>query len=97
MNYNSNLLTILNWLLIGESPPEKKIDHKYLICKEVIFLFQWKQMNESFNDMFKRLLNKYNMIFCLIKEKCSRNYVYNNQKKTTLIRETEWFLCCLTK
>ena len=64
--YNSNLLTILNLLLIGEKPPEKKADKKLAQMFDLkgtnLFLIPCEPRNESFSDMFKRLLNKYSMI-----------------------------------
>ena len=66
ISYNSNLLTILNLILIGERPPEKASDKKLAQMIELpgsnLYLIQCEQRNESYNDMFKRLLIKYNMI-----------------------------------
>ena len=96
MLYNSNLLTILNLLLIGERPPEKKADKKLANMFELqganLFLIPCEPRNESFSDMFKRLLNKYNMISVALYRKNEQEnfyYVYTNPKKTTLIRETD--------
>ena len=96
MIYNSNLLTILNLLLIGERPPEKRSDKKlaqmFDIQGSYLFLIPCEPRNESFSDMFKRLLNKYNMIcIALYRKNVQENcyYVYTNPKKTTLIRETD--------
>ena len=94
--YNSNLLTILNLLLIGERPPEKKADKKLAQMFDLkgtnLFLIPCEPRNESFSDMFKRLLNKYSMIsVALYRKNEAENfyYVYTNPKKTTLIRETD--------
>ena len=96
MFYNSNLLTILNLLLIGERPPEKKADkklaHMFDLQGANLFLIPCEPRNESFSDMFKRLLNKYNMISVALYRKNEQEnfyYVYTNPKKTTLIRETD--------
>ena len=96
MYYNSNLLTILDLLLIGERPPEKKIEKKLAQMFDLqgsnLFLIPCEPRNESFSDMFKRLLNKYNMIsIALYRKNVQENcyYVYTNPKKTSLIRETD--------
>ncbi len=96
MFYNSNLLTILNLLLIGEKPPEKKADKKLAQMFDLqgtnLFLIPCEPRNESFSDMFKRLLNKYSMISVALYRKNEQEnfyYVYTNPKKTTLIRETD--------
>ena len=65
--YNSNILSILNLLLIGEKPSEKISDKKLEQMIDLkgtnLFLIPCEPRNdESFNDMFIRLLNKYNMI-----------------------------------
>ena len=57
-----------------------------------LFLIPCEPRNESFSDMFKRLLNKYSMIsIALYRKNETENfyYVYTNPKKTTLIRETD--------
>ena len=96
MHYNSNLLTILDLLLIGERPPEKKIEKKLAQMFDLqgsnLFLIPCEPRNESFSDMFKRLLSKYNMIsIALYRKNVQENcyYVYTNPKKTSLIRETD--------
>ncbi len=96
MFYNSNLLTILNLLLIGEKPPEKKADKKLAQMFDLkgtnLFLIPCEPRNESFSDMFKRLLHKYSMISVALYRKNEQEnfyYVYTNPKKTTLIRETD--------
>ena len=96
MFYNSNLLTILNLLLIGEKPPEKKADKKLAQLFDLkgcnLFLIPCEAKNESFSDMFKSLLIKYNMISVALYRKNEQEnfyYVYTNPKKTTLIRDTD--------
>ena len=96
MFYNSNLLTILNLLLIGERPPEKKADKKLAQMFDLqgtnLFLIPCESRNDSFSDMFKRLLSKYNMISIALYRKNEQEnfyYVYTNPKKTTLIREND--------
>ena len=96
MFYNSNLITILNLLLIGEKPPEKKADKKLAQLFDLkgcnLFLIPCETRNESFSDMFKSLLSKYNMISVALYRKNEQEnfyYVYTNPKKTTLIREND--------
>jgi len=96
MFYNSNLLTILNLLLNGEHNLEKKANQKLAEMIDIkgsnLFLIPCEPRNESFSDMFKRLLTKYNMIsIALYRKNIQENfyYVYTNPKKTTLIRETD--------
>ena len=64
--YNPNLLTILNLLLNGEHNLEKKASKKLAEMIDIkgsnLFLIPCEPRNESFSDMFKRLLAKYNMI-----------------------------------
>ena len=94
--YNSNLLTIINLLLVGEKTPDKKPDQK--LEKMInfkganLFLIPSEPKNESFGDMFNRLLLKYNMIsIALYRKNVSENfyYVYINPRETTLIRDTD--------
>ena len=94
--YNSNILTILNLLLIGEKKPEKNPDKKLAEMIDIegtnIFLIPSEPRNESFGDMFNRLLYKYNMIsIALYRKNVSQKfyYVYINPKETTLIRDTD--------
>ena len=94
--YNPNLLTILNLLLNGEHNLEKKASKKLAEMIDIkgsnLFLIPCEPRNESFSDMFKRLLAKYNMIsIALYRKNIQGNfyYVYTNPKKTTLIRETD--------
>ena len=96
ISYNSNLLTILNLILIGEKPPEKAADKKLAQMVELsgsnLYLIPSEQKNESFNDMFKRLLIKYGMISIALYRKNeleSFYYVYTNPKKTTLVRKND--------
>ena len=94
--YNSNLLSILNLLLIGEKEPEKEADKKLAKMIDIkgtnLFLIPSEPRNESFGDMFNRLLYKYNMIsIALYRKNVNENfyYVYINPKETTLIRDTD--------
>ena len=96
ISYNSNLLTILNLILIGEKPPEKAADKKLAQMVDLsgsnLYLIPSEQKNESFNDMFKRLLIKYGMISIALYRKNeleSFYYVYTNPKKTTLVRKND--------
>ena len=96
ISYNSNLLTILNLILIGERPPERTADKKLAQMVELsgsnLFLIQCDLRSESYSDMFKRLLLQYNMISIALYRKNEQNefyYVYTNPKKTTLLRKTD--------
>ena len=96
MFYNSNLLSIINLLLIGEHISDKKSDKKLAQMINLkgsnLFLIPCELRDESFSDMFKRLLTKYSMIsIALYRKNIQDNfyYVYTNPKKTTLIRETD--------
>ena len=96
MFYNPNLLTILNLLLNGENNLEKKANKKLAEMIDIkgsnLFLIPCESRDESFSDMFKRLLTKYSMIsIALYRKNIQENiyYVYTNPKKTTLIRETD--------
>ena len=102
--YNSNLLTILNLLLIGEKTPEKKSDKKLSkminIKSSNLFLIPSEPRNESFGDMFNRLLVKYNMIsIALYRKNVNENcyYVYINPRETTLIRDTDMIFVLSSK
>ena len=97
ISYNSNLLTILNLILIGERPPEKKADKKLAQMVELtgsnLYLIQSESISEPYSDMFKRLLIKYNMISIALYRKSDQNdfyYVYTNPKKTTLVRKNDF-------
>ena len=94
--YNSNLLVILNLLLNGEYNSQKKASKKLAEIIDIkgsyLFLIPCESRDESFGDMFKRLLIKYSMIsIALYRKNFQENayYVYTNPKKTTLIRETD--------
>jgi hypothetical protein len=96
MFYNPNLLTIINLLLKGEHNIKKKANKKLAEMIDIkgsnLFLIPCEPRNESFSDMFKRLLTKYSMIsIALYRKNIQENfyYVYTNPKKTTLIRETD--------
>ena len=96
ISYNSNLLTILNLILIGEKPPEKAADKKLAQMIELsgcnLYLIPSEPKSESFNDMFKRLLIKYSMISIALYRKNEQEsfyYVYTNPKKTTLVRKND--------
>ena len=104
ISYNSNLLTILNLILIGERPPEKATDKKLAQMIELpgsnLYLIQCEQRNESYNDMFKRLLIKYNMISIALYRKNEQNdfyYVYTNPKKTTLVKKNDFVFVLSSK
>lgn len=96
ISYNSNLLTILNLLLIGEKSPEKNadknIDKVLKLSGSNLFLIPCEERNESFNDMFKRLLIQYKMVSIALYRKNEEDnfyFVYTNPKKTTLIRQND--------
>ena len=94
--YNSNILSILNLLLLGEKTPDKFSDKKLAQMIDIkgtnLFLIPCESRTESFSDMFIRLLNEYNMIsIALYRKNMQENfyYVYTNPRKTTLIREND--------
>ena len=96
ISFNSNLLRILNLILIGERPPEKLADKKLAQMVELsgsnLYLIPCEPKSESFGDMFKRLLIKYSMISIALYRKNeleSFNYIYTNPKKTTLVRKND--------
>ena len=93
ISYNSNLLTILNLLLIGEKSPEKNadknIDKVLKLSGSNLFLIPCEERNESFND---RLLIQYKMVSIALYRKNEEDnfyFVYTNPKKTTLIRQND--------
>ena len=97
ISYNSNLLTILNLILIGERPPEKIADKKLSQMIELsgsnLFLIPCEPKSESFNDMFKRLLINYSMICIALYRKNEQDsfyYVYTNPKKTSLLKKNDF-------
>ena len=103
ISYNSNLLTILNLILIGERPPEKIADKKLSQMIELsgsnLFLIPCDPKSESFNDMFKRLLIKYSMICIALYRKNEQDsfyYVYTNPKKTSLIKKNDFVFVLTT-
>ena len=82
--------------MIGEKEPEKEADKKLAKMIDIkgtnLFLIPSEPRNESFGDMFNRLLYKYNMIsIALYRKNVNENfyYVYINPKETTLIRDTD--------
>ena len=98
MQHKEFLYNILNLLLIGSKGPQKYWDQKLNqlynnLRNSNLFLIQCESKDESFGDMFKRLLIKNKMISIgLYRKNNIENfyYVYTNPKKTTLIRETDF-------
>ena len=98
MFHKEFLYTIINLLLTGEKYPQKSSDKKLShlfnnLPTSNLFLIPCEPRNESFSDMFKRLLNKNKMIsIALYRKNVNDNfyYVYTNPKKTTLIRDTDF-------
>ena len=97
MFYNSNLLTIINLILEGEkyitNKKEKKLNDMFKLIGSNLFMIPCLVKNESFGEMFKRLLNKNGILsIALYRKNLVDNfyYVYTNPKKTTLIKETDY-------
>ena len=97
MFHKEFLYTIINLLLTGEKYPQKSSDKKLShlfnnLSISNLFLIPCESRNESFSEMFKRLLTKNKMIsIALYRKNVNENfyYVYANPKKTTLIRDTD--------
>ena len=80
---------------------EKKMNDMFNLTGSNLFMIPCEIKNESFGEMFKRMLVK-NGILCigLYRKNMIDNfyYVYTNPKKTTLIRETDYvFVFALTE
>ena len=98
MYHKEYLYSVINLLLTGEKSPlksaDKKIGHLFNnVIGSYLFLMPCEQRDESFSDMFKRLLTKNGMIsIALYRKNINENcyYVYTNPKKTTLIRDTDF-------
>ena len=97
MFYNTNLLTIINLFLEGDKyimkKKEKKLNDMFKLPGSNLFLIPCGVKNESFGELFKRMITK-NGILCiaLYRKNLIDNfyYVYTNPKKTTLIKETDY-------
>ena len=97
MFHKEYLYHILNLLLIGEKELPKSSDKKITqlynnLINSNLFLIPCESRNESFGDMFQRLLVKNKMIcIALYRKNINENfyYVYSNPRKTTLIRDTD--------
>ena len=97
MFFNSNLLTIINIILEGDKQitkkKEKKLNDIFKLTGSNLFMIPCLVKNESFGEMFKRMLTK-NGILCiaLYRKNLIDNfyYVYTNPRKTTLIKETDY-------
>ena len=91
------LYNILNLLITGEKVTHKSSEQKLSklfnnLANSYLFLIPCESRNESFGDMFNRLLLKNKMISIALYRKNDKDnfyYVYTNPKKTTLIRETD--------
>ena len=95
--YNPNLLTVINLLLNGnnynKSKKEKIIEKIFNLESCNLFLIPNDMKNESFNDMYNRLIMKNGIMpIALYRKNIRENfyYVYTNPKKTTLIRESDF-------
>ena len=96
--YNPNLLTVINLLLNGDnnnnkSKKEKIIEKIFNLESCNLFLIPNDMKNESFNDMYNRLIMKNGIMpIALYRKNIRENfyYVYTNPKKTTLIRESDF-------
>ena len=97
MYHKEYLYNILNLLLTGEKGEEKFTNQKIKqlfnnLTNSNLFLIPTESRNESFGDMFLRLLTKNKMIsIALYRKNINDNfyYVYTNPRKTTLIRDTD--------
>ena len=97
MFYNSNLLTIINLILEGDKnimkKKEKKLNDVFQLTGSNLFMIPCEIKNESFGEMFERMITK-NGILCiaLYRKNLIDNfyYVYTNPKKTTLIKDTDY-------
>ena len=91
--YNPNILTILNLILSGESlKKDKEMEKLFNLTGSNLFLILNDCKNESYSDMFNRLvMNKGIIPIALYRKNITENfyYVYTNPKKTTLIRDTD--------
>ena len=97
MQHKEFLYNILNLLIAEPRGPNKSWDQKLnqlfnILVNSNLFLIQCEARNESYGDMFRRLLIKNKMISIgLYRKNTLENfyYVYTNPKKTTLLRETD--------
>ena len=97
MFYNTNLLTIINLILEGDKhimkKKEKKLNDMFKLTGSNLFMIPCEVKNESFGELFKRMITK-NGILCiaLYRKNLVDNfyYVYTNPRKTTLIKETDF-------
>ena len=97
MFFNSNLLTIINLILEGDKNIMKKKEQKlydmFKLTGSNLFLIPCEIKNESFGELFKRMITK-NGILCiaLYRKNLIDNfyYVYTNPRKTTLIKDTDY-------
>ena len=97
MFYNTNLLTIINLILEGDKHimkrKEKKLNDMFKLTGSNLFMIPCEVKNESFGELFKRMITK-NGILCiaLYRKNLVDNfyYVYTNPRKTTLIKETDF-------
>jgi len=97
MFYNTNLLTIINLILEGDKhimkKKEKKLSDMFRLNGSNLFMIPCEVKNESFGELFKRMITK-NGILCiaLYRKNLVDNfyYVYTNPRKTTLIKETDF-------
>ncbi|MCQ2815726.1 MAG: hypothetical protein MJ252_00520 [archaeon] len=93
--YNQNLLSILNLILVGEAIKnryDRYIEKFFDLEGSYLYLVQNDFKNESFGDMYRKLITKHNMIPIALYRKNQAEgfyYVYTNPKKTTLIKETD--------
>ena len=97
MFYNNNLLTIINLILEGDKQimkkKEQKLNDMFKLTGSNLFMIPCEVKNESFGELFKRMITK-NGILCiaLYRKNLIDNfyYVYTNPRKTTLIKETDF-------
>lgn len=94
--YNPNLLSILNLILSGDSykgKMDKKMEKLFNFQGSNLFLIPNEAKNESYIDMYERLVSKSGVVpIALYRKNLVENfyYVYTNPKKTTLIRDSDF-------
>ena len=93
--YNPNLLSILNLILSGDKykgETDQRMEKLFNFKGSNLFLIPNEIKNESYIDMYDRLVSKYGVVpIALYRKNLIENfyYVYTNPKKTTLIRDSD--------
>ena len=93
--YNPNLLCILNLILSGDNfkgETVQRMEKIFSLKGSNLFLIPNEIKNESYIDMYERIVSKYGVVpIALYRKNLVENfyYVYTNPKKTTLIRDSD--------